>query len=270
VRDLLVITPSRGRPERLREMLSATLSLSRAETDIAVGIDWDDPERAAYESLGSRLDRSWPYRILWHIAARRHTLTEWTNHIVGQRRPSGEGEPPNSLTYRAFASLGDDHLPRTEGWDALLLAAIDAMGGTGIAYGNDGIFNERLPTAPVISSDIVRALGWMCVPCCRHMAVDLAWKDLGTAADCLVHVPEVTIEHVHWCAGKAAMDETYAVSEAGKDADREAYFGWRDGGGLAEAVDTVRALRKKAALWPSPRCSGQYFAAPCRPGTRSS
>jgi hypothetical protein len=228
VRDLLVITPSRGRPERLREMLSATLGLSRLDTDVAVAVD--DDQAVMYAGVSTDPN------VLW-FSGRRDTLSGWTNRLAALY----------ASRYRALASFGDDHLPRTEGWDALLLAAIDAMGGTGIAYGNDGIFNERLPTAPVISSDIVRALGWMCVPCCRHMAVDLAWKDLGTAADCLVHVPEVTIEHVHWCAGKAAMDETYAVSEAGKDADREAYFGWRDGGGLAEAADTVRALRKAAA-----------------------
>jgi hypothetical protein len=251
VRDLLVITPSRGRPERLREMLSATLGLSRLDTDVAVAVD--DDQAVMYAGVSTDPN------VLW-FSGRRDTLAGWTNRLAALY----------ASRYRALASFGDDHLPRTEGWDALLLAAIDAMGGTGIAYGNDLIFGESLPTAPVISSDIVRALGWMCLPSLRHMAVDLAWKDLGLGADCLAYVPEVTIEHVHWCAGKAPLDPVYAESEAGKEADRESYFSWKDGGGLPEAVDTVRALRKKAALWPSLRCSGRYFAARFRPGTRSS
>jgi hypothetical protein len=228
VRDLLVITPSRGRAARLAEMLTACKWLSRASTDYAVAVDED--QALLYEPVR----RTPPGTGAEWFTGPRDTLTGWTNRIAKLR----------AHRYRAVASFGDDHLPRTEGWDALLLAAIDAMGGTGIAYGNDGIFNERLPTAPVITSDIVQALGWMCLPACRHMAVDLAWKDLGLGAGCLVHVPEVTIEHVHWCNGKTAVDAVYAEAEAGKDADRAAYFAWKDGGGLADAVDTVRALRK--------------------------
>jgi hypothetical protein len=232
MRDLLVITPSRGRPERLREMLDACRDLSTAETDYAVGIDEDQA------GLYAALQETDP-RVRLYLGPR-DTLTGWTNTLARLR----------AHEYRALASFGDDHRPRTPGWDSLLLAAIGQMGGTGIAYGNDGIFDERLPTAPVISSDIVRALEWMCLPSLRHMAVDLVWKDLGEAAGCLAHVPGVTVEHVHWCAGKAPLDQVYAESEAGKEADRAAYFAWKDGGGLDKAAATVRALREKAGVRP--------------------
>ena len=231
MKDLLVITPSRRRAARLREMVTATLELSAAQTDIAVCVDEDDPEREGYA------DVCWENRprVIWHCGPRQ-SLTGWTNVIA----------PAGARKYRALASLGDDHLPRTPGWDSLLLAAIDAMGGTGIAYGDDGIFREGLPTAPVISSDIVRALGWMCLPDCRHMAVDLAWKDLGLGAGCLAYVPEVSIEHVHPCAGKAAWDQTYATSEAGKEEDRAAWERWRENG-MADDVARIRALREKVS-----------------------
>ena len=240
MRDLLVITPSRGRPGRLREMLAAALSLSEAETEIAVALDNDDLESYdLYECVqlpGDTRPADGAPRVIWHHGPR-DTLTGWTNKLAVQY--AGQ--------YRALASLGDDHIPRTPGWDTLLLAAIDAMGGTGIAYGDDGIFGQGLPTAPVISADIVKALGWMCLPACRHMAVDLAWKDIGLGAGCLAWVPEVTVEHVHPAAGKAQWDATYAASEAGKEEDRAAYFAWKDSGGLADAVETVLALRGKTA-----------------------
>ena len=226
MRDLLVITPSRSRPERLREMLAACLDLSTAATDIAVGIDEDQAELY----VGVCDDP----RVKW-FSGPRDTLAGWTNALA----------VPHADKYRALASFGDDHMPRTPGWDSLLLAAIDAMGGTGIAYGNDLIFGEGLPTAPVISADIVRALGWMCLPPLRHMAVDLVWKDLGSEAGCLAYVPEVTVEHVHWCNGKAPLDPVYAESEAGKDDDRARYFQWRQER-MADDVATVRALRQEA------------------------
>lgn len=231
MRDLLVITPSRGRAARLREMVTATLELSAAQTDIAVCVDEDDPERAAYADI------CWEHRprVTWHCGPRQ-SLTGWTNVIASA----------GARKYRALASLGDDHIPRTPGWDSLLLAAIDAMGGTGIAYGNDLIFSQGLPTAPVISSDIVAALGWMCEPSLDHMCVDLVWKDLGTGAQRLAYVPEVTIEHVHPCIGKAAWDPVYAASEAGKEADIARYETWR-AERMAGDADTIRALRGKGA-----------------------
>lgn len=237
MRDLLVITPSRAgedgsaRPERAREMIAAVRGLSTAQTDICLAVDDDDLSR-----YGRVVNAFCGDRQVWWTSGPRNHLTGWTNKIA--KRHLGK--------YRAFASLGDDHLPRTQGWDSLLLAAIDAMGGTGIAYGDDGIFREGLPTAPVISSDIVRALGWMCLPDCRHMAVDLAWKDLGLGAGCLAYVPEVSIEHVHPCAGKAAWDQTYATSEAGKEEDRAAWERWRENG-MADDVARIRALREKVS-----------------------
>lgn len=233
MKDLLVITPSRGRPDRLREMLDATLSLSEAETDIAVCVDNDD-DIDAYFALRQAPCRE-PLRIRWLLGPRQ-TLSEWTNAValgsLGQ--------------YRAFASLGDDHLPRTPGWDRRLLEAISIIGGTGIAFGDDTIMHERLPTAPVISADIVEALGWMMLPECRHMCVDLAWKDLGLGAGCLAYVPEVTIEHAHWGVGKSPLDATYAEAEARHQEDRDAYARWREERRDSD-VAKVLALREKAA-----------------------
>ena len=232
MRDLLIITPSRGRPERLREMLDACLLLSEAQTDFAVGIDDDDAPsyghlKSGYGGVG---------RVLWWQGQRR-SLSAWTNILATAAYGHG---------YRAYASLGDDHIPRTPGWDRLLLEAIDAVGGTGIAYGDDTIMSERLPTAPVISGDIVKALGWMALPVCRHMCIDLAWKDIGFGADCLAYRPDVTIEHMHWGVSKSVLDATYAEAEARHQEDRDAYAKWKAEQMVAD-VAKVRALREVRA-----------------------
>jgi hypothetical protein len=230
MRDLLVIVPSRGRPERLRAMLDACLSLSEADTDIAVAFDDDDSD--AYPSLAA----SYGSKRVWWFTGKRDTLAGWTNWVAFGPGTGGK--------YRAFASLGDDHLPWTPGWDRLLLEAIGGDGGEGIAYGNDLHQGDRLPTAPVISAGIVDALGWMCEPSLAHMYLDNVWADLGRAASCLAYVPGVVIEHLHPDAGKAVTDGTYAESLAGEEADRQAYERWRrDRMGID--VAKVRALRER-------------------------
>jgi hypothetical protein len=229
-----VITPSRGRPQRLRTMLDACLELSGPGTDIAIGCDDDDVDH--YRDIAIRFaDRG---HVRWFHGTRTG-LTGWTNRLASLYTRS-DGEP---VRYRAFASLGDDHIPRTQDWDRLLLEAIDRMGGTGIAYGDDLTMREQLATAPVISADIVEALGWMCEPSLRHMYVDNVWGDVGREAGCLAYVPEVVIEHVHWRAGKAPPDRVYAESKAGTAADKAAYERWR-AQRMADDVTKVRALRE--------------------------
>jgi hypothetical protein len=226
LRDLLVIVPSRARPGRLEVMLDAALSLSEAQTDIAVAYDDDDPRKDAYLALPARGPR-----CTWHQGPR-DTFSGWVNKIA----------VPAAGSYRALASLGDDHVPRTQGWDRLLLEAIDAMGGTGIAYGNDMHQGGQLATSVVMSSDIVTALGWMSLPGCAHYHVDDAWVCLGRDAGCLAYLPDVIIEHCHPAWGSAAWDETYATEAGRGPADQAAWGEWFFGGGKDAAVSAVAAL----------------------------
>ena len=83
----------------------------------------------------------------------RNGLCGWTNEVAVRR----------AAEYPYLASLGDDMVPRTKGWDRALVRAITDMGGTGLAYPWDGT-REDIPEAVVLSSDIVQALGWMCAP----------------------------------------------------------------------------------------------------------
>lgn len=229
MRDLLVIVPSRGRPGRLADMLRAALALAESETDFVIGVDDDDP--ASYSLLWAALEPDLRPRVTV-MSGPRDTVSGWTNHLAagGQSR------------YRALASLGDDHMPRTQGWDRLLLGAIGAMGGTGFAYGDDGIQGAALPTAVAVSADIVRALGWMMPPSLRHYRIDDAWRDLGAGAGCLAYVPEVIIEHLHPGAGKAAFDATYADGASRDQEDEVAYQAWRRDR-MAADIATVAALR---------------------------
>jgi len=238
MKDLLVITPSRRRPQRLREMLDACLALSGGDTDIAVGCDDDDLD--GYRELAARYPGRG--RVRW-FGGPRTGWAGWTNRLASyytHADPDGDGNLPR---YRAFASLGDDHIPRTPGWDCLLLGAIDRMGGTGIVYGNDLFMGPSLPTAAVISADIVAALGWMCEPSLHHMFADNVWADIGHAAGCLAYVPDVVIEHVHFRAGKTPVDDVYATAESWTETDRAAYLQWRE---RRMRQDVMRVRLKKA------------------------
>ena len=101
-----------------------------------------------------------------------------------------------------------------------------------------------LPTAVFITSDIIRALGYMAPPCLKHMYLDNYWKALGEGAGCLRYLPDVVIEHMHPEAGKADVDAGYEDVWPLMEPDRAAYDGFVTSGGLKADVAKVRALRK--------------------------
>jgi hypothetical protein len=239
MRDLLVIVPSRGRPAEAAELYDLLAATSTAQTDMFLAYDEDDPAALRYRRLacsGWRTSRGGECR-LWSVSGPRQGLAAWTNQIAAA----------NVGQYRALASLGDDHRPRTPGWDEKLLAALDKTGGTGIAYGDDLLMGARLPTAAVVSSDIVAALGWMCQPSMRHYCVDNVWHVLGTSAGCLHYLPDVIIEHLHYLRTGNAPDPTYRAAESRAAADHDALHRWVRGDAAAD-IAVVKGLLQDAAL----------------------
>jgi hypothetical protein len=231
--DLAVITPTRGRPERFAALVSAIHRSAAGSVDIWAGLDADDPS----EYLAALRDRPGSDAVVGTRGDRR-SLSAWTNLLALEALDGWH--PP-----RYLASLGDDHLPRTVGWNRTLIEAIEALpGGVGIAYGNDLLQGENLPTAWVVSADLVRAVGWMMLPTAQHMYVDNAVLALGKATGQIVYRPDVVIEHLHPSAGgKAAWDASYRESNTSEryERDRAAFEAWRRDG-LAADVEKVKAL----------------------------
>ena len=212
--DLLVIMPSRGRAanftgdDGLVALYARTCS---ARTQVFVALDDDDPDLLAYHKV---LDGS-PF--LWTVGPRK-TFIDWTNQIAGRL----------GQHYRFLASLNDDMFPCTRGWDSQLIETIASRGrGTGIAYPND-LRREDIPEAPIVSGDIVDALGWLLLPACGHFYGDTALGDIARGAGCLFYRPDVIVEHRHPTVHRAMVpDQTYVEAARGIDADANAYRRWR-------------------------------------------
>lgn len=226
--DLLVITPSRSRPQGVARLLEAVHHTKRLNTHVCIAIDDDDPELNQYRKVFDKLAQDGD--VLEE--GTRKGLASWTNDVAAKQASS----------YRYLASFGDDMVPRSQAWDWILVRAIEDMGGIGFTYPWDGI-TEFIPEAVVISSKIVQALGWMCEPSLEHYYIDDVWADLGRAAGCLRHLRTVSVEHMHPGVGKAAADSTYATSSEKISSDHLSYLKWRSGR-MLEDIKTVVSLRE--------------------------
>lgn len=180
--SLIMLCPSRGRPGNITELRAAWDEVTD-NAELLVAVDDDDPKLPEY---GDARVLSSPRRLGPILNA------------LAAEAASG---------YDAVGFLGDDHRPRTPGWDTQLLAALD--GRPGVAYGNDLHQGGRLPTAVVISSAVIRALEYMVPPVLEHLYLDDFWRQLGLDLGHLEYLPDVIIEHCHPNAGKASWDDGY-------------------------------------------------------------
>ena len=204
MKDLVILVPSRGRPQNIEDLLFS-LQETKTASELIVIVDDDDETLDQYIELGCKI---------MMIA----------KQGKGMARPLNFAANIFKDDYRHFAFIGDDHRPRTEYWDQKLINALDEVG-TGIAYGDDLLQGENLPTAVAMSGDIVRALEGMVPPGFIHLYLDNFWMQLGKDLKSFIYLPDVIIEHLHPVAGKAQWDENYRSVNAEEvySADAEAF-----------------------------------------------
>jgi hypothetical protein len=130
--------------------------------------------------------------------------------------------------YEAIGFMGDDHRPRTPGWDRSYLESLRELG-SGYVYGNDLLMGERIPTQVAISSPIIETLGFFGPPGFTHLCVDLTWKDMGVGLGRIKYLDDVIVEHMHPANGKAENDSGYKFVNSPEmvKKDTEEYFRWK-------------------------------------------
>jgi hypothetical protein len=232
VPDLLIIVPTRGRPQNAAAVLDAwTATDAWDHAALCFVIDKDDPAYAGYMQLAvdSRGAGRWWLREepQWQPMVKKldHAANAYAND------------------HYALGFAGDDHRPRTHGWAKRYLDTLHELG-TGIVHANDLFQGPNLCTEWAMTSDIVRTLGRMVPAPVDHLCSDSSVHDLGTAAGCLRYLDDVIIEHMHPVARKATYDATYELgnSTTRNILDGGTYRHWQNTQ-MAADIAKVRALR---------------------------
>lgn len=199
--DLTVLVPSRGRPQSAVRLSDAWEKTDTLNAGLVFVIDEDDPEAVAY-------------RTLLEEGVIKHLIALPGSGVPGMTRPLNRAASIVADSCKVIGFMGDDHIPRTIGWEDRILEAADTCCPR-VVYGNDLLQGENLATAAFMPSRMVRAMGWMSPPVLHHLYVDNFWMTLGRDLGGLRYLPDVVIEHLHPAAGKAPMDERYRAVNAG-------------------------------------------------------
>lgn len=169
--DLTMIVPSRGRPlaaDKVRESFNRTTG---ADSRLVFALDADDGTWLAYPPIKfqSKSDST--------VSALNNCALKYMNES------------------RYLGFIGDDCRFITAGWDKTMISAADEMG-SGIVYANDLMDPGALPTSMLISSSIVKSLGWMAPPLLKAICFDDYWLRLGQGLDRIKYLDDVVIQHI--------------------------------------------------------------------------
>ena len=210
--DLVILVPSRGRPAAAHELLDVVNATVSPFSPVALRFIVDEGDETA---------GSYPIDHTWVVPGGSMVIA------LNEGSQMALDVFPDA---KAFAFMGDDHRPRTVDWDRSYIEALDAMGGTGLVYGNDLLQGARIPTQGLLSTDIIRALGWFAPPGFRHLYVDDAWLAIGNAINRTTYLPNVVVEHVHPMGGQVAWDEGYERVNSTEVAshDQLEFHRWRE------------------------------------------
>jgi hypothetical protein len=228
--DLTIFCPTKGRPFQLLDFGGEFNRHLREDTKLILVFDEDDDYLPQYISEN---DGRWEY----FIAPRTF------RGMVGPLNHAYSYYQRNNLLGFAVGFMGDDHRPRTPGWDSKYLYELRNMG-TGFVYGNDLFQFGNMPTQVAFTSDIPATLGYMCPPEFWHLCVDVVWMDWGKAIDRIVYLEDTIVEHMHPLAGKSRDDKNYRAVNSNMMAEHDgsAYNTYHDFGRFDEDVTKLKSL----------------------------
>lgn len=184
---LLVMCSSKGRPEKLNDMIDSVLANKSEGTELVVYVSEDDPKLTQYRPVLERV----PY-----VIGPSRNMVQVLNFFAIEVFPN----------VPFYTDLNDDQYVITKGWDELLIQSCQANNAGWCMAGVRSPLS--LPYAVVIPGKMVRALGYYFPPNFVHTWIDNVLKEYEKFG-MLVYRNDVVVEHRHPCFG-TPPDETFS------------------------------------------------------------
>lgn len=177
---IAIIVPVRdagtGRAKRLKLFLQSWETYTQGCSDIHIILDDDD------EQYFEWLDRA-TYNVT--VQAAGNTLMEKCNTIALDI----------AKEYR-YIAYGADDLIYTGVWEKDFIDYLSSVK-YGMMYCNDTIFGQALSTHPVLTSNMVRAVGFYTLPFTKYHYFDNYWLDMATSLKAINYTPYINWFHTN-------------------------------------------------------------------------
>lgn len=207
-----LLVPTRGRPSNIKRFAESVRET--AETDnweFVWAVDEDDmPSATAIAEFGSE----------------QHRL------LIGPRKPTPQlwNDCWHAARGDIYGMVNDDMIFRAQGWDRMIEQAFQTRGDRILlVFGPEGIHNGAVSTVQFLSKEWTDVLGYFMPEHFGHDFIDTWMNDCAVAIDRRLYVPELFLEHLHWCHPTAGVqrDRTYDenMERVAQGNDQERYYG---------------------------------------------
>ena len=197
-----LLCPSRGRPKKLESLIKsvANTAMDPSRIEILIYVDDDDTERFEY--------------LLSHkVLVTDPEISNLLNIDLLIDEPLRTPIINNILVERAQGDImmiaNDDLIFRDKNWDVRIdEEAIKFPDEIYCMWFNDGRYQDKLCTFPILSKKWVNTLGYIEPFLFEHFNCDLWTWQIGMMIDRLHYIPDILVEHLHPDKGKSKPDKT--------------------------------------------------------------
>lgn len=141
-----------------------------------------------------------------------HQLSEQYPQIINYCIPTGISlmEKINihaidiAKKYKYIGFVGDDIVFKTP-FEKLIIEHL-SQHNHAMAFGNDLIWNGKLPTHPFMTSKTILAVGFFGCPAVEHNFFDNYWGLVFETLKTKKYIPEIIMEHMHMMVAKEEND----------------------------------------------------------------
>lgn len=227
--SLLCIIPTRSRPEQCERLIKSF----DAMTDNADLLFVVDPDDDSYDGM------DWKGHAVVTLDPR-GTMVQKLNHAAEMFLDD----------YDQMVWYADDNEFMTPHWDTLMLDELRDMGGSGWVYSFDGR-RADIPETWLVSTDIVRELGWFANPILNQYYVADCTGSLGRRTSLMRFARNVLVLHHHYEVDpETKHDATYKDAEQmfGR-ADLVSYQSWVGSNQVAAVVSRLRRKFNPDVKW---------------------
>jgi len=175
---ILTICPTRERVLKCSDMWKSFEDNESGIIDLLFCIDENDPYLKGYQQLFSN--------DVAYIIQPQIPITQIYNRVAFKLLPN----------YQIYHQANDDFRYRTKNFDKIIMKEFDKQG-QGIYYGDDGFWKNEMCVAPFITSELIKATGWLQMTGLKHLCSDLVWQEIGEKLGIIYYIPRIYIMHDH-------------------------------------------------------------------------
>lgn len=192
---IALVTPTRGRPERFRQMAQSALTLAKDQERVFIigGVDADDPMLKGYLPVTD--PAVWVRRY-----EKRKTVPYIYNELAHDARVNGAD---------VVMMTNDDVLFRTKHWDELLAKYVGMYPDKLVCVAPNDECHSGKANFWFVTREWINAVGYFCWPEFEHFCGDTMTELIAKKAGRFIYAADITCEHMHPKYGKAPNDETY-------------------------------------------------------------